>query len=74
MKEWLSANTEKLIEERRDIKQQINCCKNQEQKKILQTTYTGTDKKVKKSARKDKRAFQDALAKEAEKAAEKKRP
>ena len=71
MKEWMSMNTWKKIEERRDKKQEINSCQDEETKKILKTDYTELNKEVKKSAKKDKRDFNDALATEAEEAAEK---
>ncbi|XP_073668649.1 uncharacterized protein [Paramisgurnus dabryanus] len=68
-KEWLSSDTWQLIKSRKDIKQQINSNKNEEEKKVLRDKYTQINKKVKKSARKDKRLFYDALATEAEQAA-----
>ena len=69
MKPWMSTNTWKLIEERRKLKDQINCCTNEEDKNNLRRDYTNQDKEVKKSSRKDKRDFNDALATEAEEAA-----
>ena len=69
-KEWLSNDTWKLIEERRCLKQQIINCQNEDQKQELRTMHSLVNKKVKKSARRDKRQFHDDLATEAETAAE----
>ena len=71
-KEWLSGDTWTLIEDRRNIKHQINHCHGAQEKKELKEKYATLNKEVKKSARKDKRVFYDALATEAQEAAEKK--
>ena len=69
-KEWLSGDTWKLIEERRSVKQQIIHCQEAGEKQELRERYTILNREVKKSARKDKRLFYDALATEAQQAAE----
>lgn len=71
IKEWLSSETWQKINNRREIKQKINSCENEDVKKVLREEFTQMNKEVKKSARKDKRHFYDALATEAEEAAEK---
>ena len=57
MKEWISVDTEKLIEGRRTLKQKINSCNDTEEKRQLQTEYRDADKEVKKSTKKDKRDY-----------------
>ena len=71
MKEWISVDTEKLIEGRRNLTHKINSCNDTEEKRQLQTEYRDADKEVKKSTKKDKRDYQEGLATEAEEAAEK---
>ncbi|XP_049303009.1 uncharacterized protein LOC125776164 [Bactrocera dorsalis] len=69
-KSWISDSTWGLINERRDIKNQLNSAKTRSAKAALQHTYSKTDKLMKKSARTDKRIWSDNLARKAQEAAE----
>uniref|UniRef100_A0A034VWX2 LINE-1 reverse transcriptase-like protein n=1 Tax=Bactrocera dorsalis TaxID=27457 RepID=A0A034VWX2_BACDO len=69
-KSWISDSTWWLINERREIKNQLNSAKTRSAKSALQNTYTKTDKLIKKSARTDKRIWSDNLARKAQEAAE----
>ncbi|XP_076439125.1 uncharacterized protein LOC143277998 [Babylonia areolata] len=68
-KEWLSPDKWKLITDRKELKEKINLAQNQEERQELQALYWETNRQVKKSARKDKRAFIHQLTEEAETAA-----
>ena len=70
-KEWLSEDTWKLIQSRRDTKQKLNNCKVLQEECKLREQYSSLNKLVKRNARKDKRCFYETLASEAEVAAEK---
>ena len=65
-KEWLSADTWNLITQRKRLKVEINSCTEQAKKNNLKSRYWQLDKDVRKSAKKDKKAFFDTLATEAE--------
>ena len=68
-KEWMSEDTWKKIEERNEIKQKILNSRSTRLQKQLQSSYKIKDKEFKRNARKDRREFIDAMAREAEKAA-----
>ncbi|XP_013384015.1 uncharacterized protein LOC106154262 [Lingula anatina] len=68
-KEWLTPETWKLIDERRSLKGKLLDSKSPRLVEQVRAAYKSKDKKVKKSARSDKRAFVEKLASEAEQAA-----
>ena len=68
--EWITGDTWKKIDERKETKKKLNQAKSQRLKDRLQTTYSEQDKEVKRMTRKDKKEFVDKLADEAENAAE----
>jgi len=68
-KEWISVDTLKKIEERKKKKDAINSSRTRTGKAAAQSKYTTAHKEVRKSIRKDKKNFVDALASEAEVAA-----
>lgn len=68
-KEWLSSETWKSIEERKDLKARMLSAKSPRLKERAKVAYRNKDKEVKRSARKDKRTFVDELAGQAEQAA-----
>jgi hypothetical protein len=70
-KEWLSLETWKIVEERRQAK--LKVCENQDQAKAqeLETVFNNLNKEVKRSARRDKQRFMENLAEEAQEAANK---
>lgn len=67
-KPWLSQETWKKIEQRRQIKHKI-IEKEQEDKERLKREYKEKDKEIKRSARRDRREYQEDLLVEAETAA-----
>ncbi|XP_039948375.1 craniofacial development protein 2-like [Bactrocera tryoni] len=69
-KSWISDSTWRLINERREIKNQLNSAKTRSAKAAPQHTYSKTDKLIKKRARTDKRIWSDNLARKAQEAAE----
>ena len=68
-KEWLTPETWKKIEERKQLKIKMLSTKSARLQQQVQEAYKGKDKEVKKSARNDKRAYVEGLAAEAESAA-----
>ena len=68
--EWITGDTWKKIDERKETKKKLNQVKPQRLKDRLQTAYSEQDKEVKRMTRKDKKEFVDKLADEAENAAE----
>ena len=68
-KEWLTTETWTLIADRGYLKGQINQTSDNDEKRDLQARYWEVNRKVKKSARKDKRKFVEELTNEAETAA-----
>lgn len=68
-KEWLSQDTWKSIEKRREVKSKILHTKSNRVKERLTTQYQEINRDIKRSARQDKRLFMDCLANEAEEAA-----
>ena len=68
-KEWLTPETWKKIEERKQLKIKILSTKSARLQQQVQEAYKGKDKEVKKSARNYKRSYVEGLAAEAESAA-----
>ncbi|CAH8868299.1 unnamed protein product [Trichobilharzia szidati] len=68
-KQWLTTDTWRLIEERGTVKQKILQCTDEQQKQDLNASYKTLNKRVKKSAREDKRKYYEAMASKAEQAA-----
>ena len=68
-KEWISTNTIKKIEARKKKKGLLNRSLTRASKARAQEEYTAADKEVKKNVKKDKKAYIDDLAKQAEEAA-----
>ena len=68
-KEWLTPETWKKIEERKQLKIKMLSTKSARLQQQVQKAYKGKDKEVKKSARNDKRSYVEGLAAEAESAA-----
>ena len=68
-KEWLTPETWKKIEERKQLKIKMLSTKSARLQQQVQEAYKGKDKEVKKSARNDKRSNVEGLAAEAESAA-----
>ena len=69
LKEWLTPETWKKIEERKQLKIKMLSTKSARLQQQVQEAYKGKDKEVKKSAMNDKRAYVEGLAAEAESAA-----
>ena len=70
--EWISSDTWRKIEERRQLKKKALDSKSTSLKERAVTQYREKDKQVKTSARRDKRQYVERLATEAEAAAEQK--
>ncbi|RUS90622.1 hypothetical protein EGW08_001619 [Elysia chlorotica] len=68
-KEWISAETWKTIEDRKDLKRKVMDTKSERMKEQYREHYREADKTVKRKTRADKRAFIDDLASQAEEAA-----
>jgi len=68
-KEWLSTNTWTLINERKQLKNDINQTQDLQQKQDLQAQYWELNRQVKKSTKADKRSFIHDVTEEAETAA-----
>ena len=68
---WISDETWRKIDERKEKKKKILTTKSHRQKAQLQTLYSALDKEVKKSARADRKAYIEKIAEEAEAAASK---
>jgi len=68
-KEWLTSETWKHIEERKNIKLRIINTKSIRLQEQLKTAYTAKDKEVNRSARRDRRTYVDNLAHVAEQTA-----
>ena len=68
-KEWLTTGTWTLITERKHLKAQINQTQDQGERQDLQARYWELNRRVKRSARNDKRSFIEELTGEAETAA-----
>ena len=70
-KEWITDDSWKTIEERKNIKHDVNSAKSMRLKERKREEYREADKKVKRTIRKDKRLYIDNLASEAEEVAKK---
>ena len=70
-KEWITEETWASVEERARIRAKLLNSKSERIRERIQRDYDAKNKEVKKNARRDKRAFADQLAKEAEEAANK---
>ena len=68
-KEWISTDSLKKIEQRREKKAILNDSRTRAEKAKAQEQYTEANKNVKKSIKVDKKNYADALATEAEEAA-----
>nr|XP_049588581.1 craniofacial development protein 2 [Syngnathus scovelli] len=68
-KPWLSTETWKKIEERRAKKDTPNKCKTRARKAAAHNDYEEANKEVRKSAKRNKKIYIEALAKEAQEAA-----
>ncbi|XP_059175602.1 uncharacterized protein LOC131955489 [Physella acuta] len=68
-KEWITAETWAKIEDRKEIKQKMNKCKDEKEKINLRTHYCQVNRMVRKSAKEDKRQFIQEMIAEAETAA-----
>ena len=69
-KEWITSDTWTHITERKNLKDRINQTQDQEEKHEIQAQYWEKNRKVKRSARKDKRSYIEELTNEAETAAD----
>ncbi|XP_071142031.1 uncharacterized protein [Mytilus edulis] len=68
-KPWITNESWKLVDERRQLKERTNNSRSERVKNSLNAKYSDKDKEVKKSMRNDKRQWTDNLIEEAEKAA-----
>jgi len=71
MKEWVSDETYRKIEERRKAKQILNDARTRQGKREAIRYYNEKNREVKKSCRRDKRNLIQSIAREAEDAAKK---
>jgi hypothetical protein len=69
--EWITVDTWKKIDERKEKKHKILTTRSERVKEKLETEYKILDKEVKRKTRDDKKAYIDGLAEEAETAASK---
>ncbi|RNA28656.1 endonuclease-reverse transcriptase, partial [Brachionus plicatilis] len=69
-REWISNETWTKIKERSDLKAKLLRSKSERIKTMIEKEYSSKNKDVKKSARRDRRAFIDQMAKIADEAAE----
>ncbi|XP_025108813.1 uncharacterized protein LOC112572996 [Pomacea canaliculata] len=70
-KEWITPETWKAIEERRDLKKKVASTRSERLQETFKLEYREMNRKVKHSVRSDKRAYLNNLASEAEEAARK---
>ena len=68
-KDWISVETMRKIQTRRDKKEAVNSSRTRAAKVTAQKEHTAANREVKKSVKTDKRNFVEGLAQEAEKAA-----
>ena len=68
-KPWISLESQRLINKRKEKKAFVNRCKTRRMKTSAQKEYTEAMKDVKRSIRKDRRKYTEDLAREAEQAA-----
>ncbi|XP_071160880.1 uncharacterized protein [Mytilus edulis] len=69
-KPWITNNTWKMVDERKEIKNKLEGTRSERLKVRLNEEYKQKNKGVKKSAREDKRKWYNMMAEDAEKAAE----
>ena len=69
-KQWISDNSWKLLDERKDIKKKIDSTRSERLKKRKKEEYKEKDKQVKKSVREDKREWLAKKTEQAQRAAE----
>ena len=69
--DWISPETLEKVEFRREQKEKLNNSKTRAAKQAASVQYSKANREVKNSARRDKRAFVENLAQEAEEAAQK---
>ncbi|XP_076101199.1 uncharacterized protein LOC143070989 [Mytilus galloprovincialis] len=69
-KPWITNNTWKMVDERKEIKKRLEGTRSERLKVRLSEEYKQKNKGVKKSAREDKRKWYNMMAEDAEKAAE----
>lgn len=69
-KEWITDETWKKIEERKEVKQKLNKSMNEMQRQITTRTYNQLNKEVGYSARRDKRRYLSNIADQAQQAAD----
>lgn len=67
-KEWISADTIRRLETRKERKTALNTSRTRAAKSKAQAEHTAADREVKRSIRKDKRDYIDHLASQAEEA------
>ena len=65
-KPWVSANSWKKIDERRELKKKREQAKSERRKTMLANEYKEKDKEVKRSMRHDKREWMENIARDAE--------
>lgn len=68
-KPWIRKESWKLVEERKQVKQQMNNSRSERLKETLRSKYSRIDKEVKSSMRNDRRNWTEDLIEEAETAA-----
>ena len=68
-KDWISVETMRKIQTRREKKEAVNSSRTRAAKVIAQKEHTAANREVKKSVKTDKRNFVEGLAQETEKAA-----
>ena len=71
VKEWVSENTMKTIEERKEMKRKMNCTKSTRIASKLTEEYQKFDREMKRKCRRDKREYINGMIREAEEAARK---
>lgn len=64
-REWMTEKIWAKVEERKKVKEKINCSKTRRQKAELQADYRERDKEVRCSSRADKRKWVNELAEKA---------
>jgi hypothetical protein len=68
-KEWVTAETLRKVQERKQKKGAINCSRTRKEKATAQAEYNKAHKEVRQSVRKDRRTYIENLAAQAEEAA-----
>ena len=68
-KDWVTTDSLEKIRIRREIKEQINASRTEEEKRIAKEKYSNAHRDVKNSLKKDKNAYMEELAEKAEQVA-----